>query len=156
VPLFVGEFGGAATTSNGRAYVALNYAELDETFASGAQWSFTPGWTPDQKDGWNDEDLSIVDGDGNPRATFVARPFPRRISGTPGHFFYDEAGKSVELSWEHVPSTGETEIYVPGMALFGTSSLQVESDGGVDCVVSGDYVRCGSPLAGPKLVRVVP
>jgi endoglycosylceramidase len=159
VPLFVGEFGGSAQTVNGRAYVAANYDELDETLASGVQWNFTPGWTATHKDGWNDEDLSVVDGTGAARETLVPRPFPRRIAGTPGHFFVDSAGtpgeRHVELAWEHDPATGVTEIYVPMLELFGTQTVSLRTDGAqLACVAQGDFVYCQSPVAGPKLVEI--
>ena len=157
VPLFVGEFGGGADVSNVSGYVAALYDGLDAALAGGAQWVYTPGWTPALKDGWNGEDLSIFVGTGAPRANFVARPFPRRISGTPAHFFVDSTpgARSLELSWEHVASTGATEIYVPFEALFGAAPVTIETSGeALTCSVAGDLVHCSSPVNGPKLVQL--
>ena len=64
VPLFLGEFGAHADTLNGPAYVDLQYERLDDHFASGAQWNWTPAWTEEERDGWNREDLSITDDSG--------------------------------------------------------------------------------------------
>jgi endoglycosylceramidase len=161
VPLFVGEFGGSATTSNGAAYVRTNYERLDDALAGGAQWVFTPGWTPQAKDGWNGEDLSISTPDGVPRATFSPRPYPRRTAGTPTRFAValptSPAARSVELAWTHVPSAGSTELFLPAEAIFGSRAFSIVTGGDqLTCVAGTDLVRCSSPVAGPKTVRVVP
>lgn len=56
---------------------------LNRTLASAAQWSFTPGWTPDQKDGWNGEDLSIIAPVQIRPQLFRARPYPQETAGVP-------------------------------------------------------------------------
>jgi endoglycosylceramidase len=157
VPLFVGEFGADAATQGVAAYITALYDGLDQTVAGGAQWVFTPGWTPALEDGWNAEDLSIFDDAGETRPNFQPRPYPRRISGTPTRFSFDAATETVSLSWDHVAATGVTEIFVPAEALFGTPDLDLEPLGeALSCSASGNLVHCSSTVSGPKLVHVRP
>ena len=108
VPLFLGEFGAAAGTVNGLDYVDALYEQLDARILSGAQWNYTPGWTPAAKDGWNDEDLSIVDDAGSSRANFRMRPYPQKVAGTPVDLSVRVDGNAlenfVELEWLHDPA----------------------------------------------------
>jgi endoglycosylceramidase len=161
VPLFVGEFGATATTTNGPAYIRTNYERLDDALAGGAQWVFTPGWTPQAKDGWNGEDLSIALPDGTPRPTFSARPFPRRTAGTPTRFSAALAGapgtRTVDLAWTHDPAAGSTELFLPADIVFGTRDITFTTTGAqLTCAAGGDLIRCSSPAAGPKTLRVTP
>jgi len=155
VPFFVGEFGASATTSNVAGYVASLYDALDAALVGGAQWVYTPAWTPAGKDGWNGEDMSIFEGTGAPRANFAARAFPRRVAGTPTYFFQDPGAGDVELTWDHVTQAGVTELYVPVEALFAGEPWAIDSFGAqLSCAAEVDLVRCSSPVSGPKLVRV--
>ena len=157
VPLLVGEFGAPVVTQNGGPYIAAIYDGLDVALASGVQWVYTPGWTPTGKDGWNMEDLSIADGAGVPRANFAPRAFPRRVAGTPTKFVVDTVGKKVELTWDHVPGTGSTQLYVPTATMFGTPGVTIEtSEPGILCGYSVDVVECSAATGGVKWVRVRP
>ncbi|MEE2829267.1 MAG: cellulase family glycosylhydrolase [Myxococcota bacterium] len=131
VPLFLGEFGAHADTINGAAYVDLQYERLDDHFASGAQWNWTPGWTEEDRDGWNHEDLSITDDSGELRSNFRVRAGPRRIAGLPLQF--DTTNESVLLRWDSNPSAGATEIFLPADLLWETSSVATEVEGQVSC-----------------------
>ncbi len=139
-PLFLGEFG-SRPTSNGLDYLDDLYRNLDATFSSAALWGYAAHWTEENKDGWNMEDFSIIDGEGNPRVQFrPRRPYARRISGTPvyqsiqylsgGHL----AGvEKMELSWEHLPKTGQTILFAPA-ALFSS---------GAEITIEGENLICG-------------
>lgn len=72
VPMFLGEFGAPAGTWRGAAYVAALYDWMNERGISGTQWCYTPNWHPERKDGWNVEDLSIVDDQGQLRDNFAS------------------------------------------------------------------------------------
>jgi endoglycosylceramidase len=155
VPFFVGEFGAAAATQNVTAYLASVYDGLDAALVGGAQWVYTPAWTPAGKDGWNGEDMSLAEGTGATRANFVARAFPRRVAGTPTYFFQDGVARDVELIWDHAPQAGTTELYVPVQALFGANPWVIDTGGDqLSCLAQADLVRCDSPVAGPKVVHV--
>lgn len=74
VPLFLAEFGAPANTWRGTAYMQSLYHWMDAHHISGTQWCYTPNWHPERKDGWNVEDLSIVDDTGTPRDNYI-HPF---------------------------------------------------------------------------------
>jgi hypothetical protein len=101
----------------------------------------------------------MFDDAGAPRANFVARPYPRRVAGTPTRFSV-QLGTSdplVELDWTNDPGAGSTEIYIPAQALFGTASLAVTSEGAqLNCAAGSNQVRCGSPASGSMIVRIRP
>jgi MYXO-CTERM domain-containing protein len=159
VPLLVGEIGGPATADNVGGYMDAIYERLDETFASATQWVYTPAWTADAKDGWNAEDLSIVDDTGALRANFRVRPYAQRISGTPvSARATHEAVLSdnvFELAWDHVPSGGTTDVFLPREVFFGTPNVIVVTEGdAVDCAFQGTRLSCSSAVAGAKKVIV--
>lgn len=163
VPLFLGEFGAPGGTVDGDLYVDEMYSQLDSGLSSGAQWTYSPGWTETAKDGWNDEDFSIVDGAGETRPNFRVRPFAAAIAGTPTLFQARRDGapedREIELAWEHDPAAGLTEVFVPAQAFFETRSVVVETSGeGLTCSFAGSFVRCFSPDAGPMriVVRAAP
>jgi endoglycosylceramidase len=155
VPLFLGEFGSPPSAGKVGGYMDALYQQLDSSFASGAQWVYTPGWTAAAKDGWNSEDYSIVDDSGALRANFRARAYPQKVAGTPTRFTVTEgASGSLTLEWTHVPAAGMTELFVPAASLFGTATPFVSTTGGATCTLSGSKVTCGAPTAGPVSVTV--
>ncbi len=135
VPLFLGEFGVDADVGRADDYVAAIYRELDRHLASGAQWNVTPGWNPRTKDGWNDEDFSILTPDGRLRANFRPRPYPRLTGGTPVRFeFTPPAGNpssaALVFGYDANPATGATELFVPA-GLFAPGSRMELTPAGV-------------------------
>ena len=145
VPLFIGEFGAHANTIGGAAYMDLQYQRLDETFASAAQWNYTPGWTPANKDGWNDEDLSVIDNKGMLRANYRVRPYPSQIAGQPIAFV--ETADLVSLTWQHRPAAGVTTVFVPVNDLWPGNDSMIETKGdGLSCQFDdmSRYVTCTS------------
>ena len=123
-PLFIGEFGAGASVQSVSDYMDALHVQLNRHFASGAQWSFTPGWTPRAKDGWNGEDLSIVapgdagqNGEGYRARLFRPRPYPQRIDGEPQRLEVTSQpgrGYSLSLSFRNAPSSSNaTTIYMP-------------------------------------------
>jgi endoglycosylceramidase len=159
-PLFLGEFGVAATAKNAGDYVDAIYDRLDASLASGAQWNLTPGWDARKKDGWNGEDFSIVDAAGNLRPNFRPRPYPRLTAGTPTRFEYRERHSSASswallFSWDNCPERGETLIALPdGLFRPGT---RVETTP-TNIIVSHDPARralvCRSSFRGPITLRM--
>jgi endoglycosylceramidase len=161
-PLFLGEFGAPANTQGGLDYIDAVYAQLDQRFASGGQWGFAAHWNPTDKDGWNGEDLSIVDGASAIRANYRVRPFAPRIAGTPTSFevqFADrERAERLELRWDHAPNAGATRVFLaPSTTFGGAPRLELEGEQ-LACAMEPDglYVTCESPIAGPKTLRVLP
>lgn len=159
VPLFLGEFGAPAATDNVEAYMDTLYDRLDDRFASGAQWVYTPGWTETAKDGWNDEDLSIVDDHGTTRPNFRARPYAPAIAGTPTAFRVSATGpvgeRVIELEWEHDPQAGLTELFVPIETFFEGGPLSIETSGeAMECLPFGQVVKCFARTAGARRISV--
>jgi hypothetical protein len=123
------------------------YAWLDARFVSGTQWSYTPGWTAARKDGWNGEDLSIVDGSLTPRpALFVPRPYPQKTAGTPVSFA--RTSKGFTFSWTHAPALGSTEVFLPTGYATGKAISHAGSSVGMDCRVMGQRLVCSGAHAG--------
>lgn len=159
VPLFVGELGAPGPAEDADLYVEALYGQLDLHLISGAQWVYTPGWTEAAKDGWNDEDFSIVDDKGRTRPNFRPRAYPRAIAGSPAAFREEPAdapgGAGVDLTWEHDPARGATELFVPRETLFGSPDVSVETAGdGLVCVWGEDRLLCTSPQTGTHTVRI--
>lgn len=159
VPLLIGELGAPAGTASVDGYLDALYSRLDESFASATQWVYTPGWTVASKDGWNDEDLSIVDDQGRLRDNFRVRPYARRVAGEPtsAHITRsdDIGANQIDLRWENEPSAGETEIFAPIDSLFGGRGALIEATGdGLACSLGGSLVTCSSAEAGPMKVVV--
>jgi endoglycosylceramidase len=156
VPLFVGELGAPPSTGNVEAYIQAYYDRLDDGFSSAAQWSFTPGWTPTALDGWNAEDLSVVDDHGAIRRNFTPRPYARRTAGNPTRFRVTPASGSApmiaELAWDHDPARGVTEIAIPTVA---GATPQIATEGaGLVCLPDVGRVLCSSPVAGAKRATI--
>lgn len=160
VPIFWGEFGVNATAVGGAKYMDLFYAWLDRNHASGTQWNYTPGWDPDTYDGFNDENLSIVDDLGALRANYRIRPYAQRIAGTPVAFKVsrkDSGAIRVYIEWDHDPAKGETRIFLPREALIGDGGYRAESTGdSLDCAYGSDelYLTCESAAAGRKSITL--
>eukprot|EP00659_Diplonema_papillatum_P015802 gene15802-24141_t len=111
VPLIFGEFGIQPTQDIAVTLIREIYDYLDESAGSGAYWSYTPDWTPGEKDGWNAEDFSIVDDKGELRGPFVPRPYAVSIAGEPAE--QTAAAYSYRFAWVNDAAKGATEFYVP-------------------------------------------
>ncbi len=150
-PLFLGEFGAPATTQEANPYMRTLFRHLDDHLSSGAQWVHTPGWTEIAKDGWNDEDFSIVAG-GGPRDNFLVRCAPRAIAGLPTSFHVEPSdtaeASTATLLWDNDPAAGKTEVYAPLDAFGGTRTIEGTGEG-LSCGAEGFLVTCESASAGP-------
>jgi len=114
IPMLLGEFGVFPEVKNSAAYIAAIYQWLDRGLVSGTQWSYTPGWTEQAKDGWNNENLSIVDSRLQLRsAVFQPRPYPQKTAGKPVAF--DPRAAEFSYTWDNDPAlgNGKTEFYLP-------------------------------------------
>ena len=140
IPLLLGEFGVFPAVKNGTAYVAAIYRWLDRGYVSGTQWSYTPGWNEQKKDGWNDEDLSIVDNRLQLRsAVFSPRPYPQRSAGKPVAFTPRSAGFS--YTWHNDPALGggRTEFYLPDGYAGGKAWKVAPAWAAVSCAATGSH-----------------
>lgn len=157
-PLFVGEFGAPPSTDEVAGYLDALYAQLDLALASGAQWAFTPGWTPAARDGWNQEDFSIVDDSGALRANFRPRPYAQRIGGTPTALAVsddaDASKRTLVLAWHADAAAGDTLIYAPTAWFGGATEVTVDGDAG--CARDGDTVRCHAAAGDARVTVAAP
>jgi endoglycosylceramidase len=152
-PMLLGEFGANHSVSNAASYIEALYAWLDANFVSGTQWNYTPGWTSARKDGWNAEDLSIVDGSGNLRSKlFTPRPYPRLTAGTPLSF--SRNSKGFTYSWTHAAPLGQTEFFLPAGYASGKSIRTTGTVVPVSCSISGQRMRCSSSQSGKASVTL--
>jgi endoglycosylceramidase len=140
VPMMLSEYGGPAETSNIEGYMDALNAWLNKGLHHGMQWNYTPTWRDDVKDGWNTEDLSIADDNGNLRRNFRPRAYPIAIAGAP--LAFSESESAINFSWQHEASKGQTEIYLPGGFLNG-KQLSVT---GVSCSHTANLLTCSSPV----------
>jgi endoglycosylceramidase len=138
VPLVLSEFGAPAETENVTGYITAQYNWLDDHFASGIHWCYTPGWTISLKDGWNMEDFSIVDDAGQLRANYAPRPYPQKIAGTPGVFTLTETGFT--LTWTNTLPGAATEIFLPEN--YADDKTLSDSIPGGSCSVTGHLLSC--------------
>lgn len=160
-PVFVGEFG-----ANGSGGIALQdlmvhyYQLFDQNFVSGAQWDYSPTWNTDQGDGWNHEDLSIVDASGKVRNNFIARPYPAAVAGTPGALNVPLSDLTqlgtMDFEWDNQPELGATEFALPSVIFSDVSTVNYTADSDVNCNVDIKRSRliCQSPTLGKKNVKL--
>ncbi len=152
-PMLLGEFGAPANAQRSDDYLEAIYTWLDEQFVSGTQWSYTPQWTADQKDGWNAEDFSIVT-NGQVRAKlFTPRPYPQKTAGTPGAF--KRSAKGLSYGWTHEPSAGATELFLPEGYLTG-KAVKINPAGSLDCQPAPPGLRCQGHDRGQVSVVITP
>ncbi len=153
VPMFLSEFGAPFGTRNGLGYIEAQLDWLDTYWIASAQWNYTPGWREDVKDGWNMEDLSIVDDRGVLRDNFVMRPCPQRVAGAPRRFNLDDDGFT--LTWDNRAGYGATVVYLPrGYADSRTLAVQLPEGASGSCSIQAYSVVCDIEGAGETRVSV--
>jgi endoglycosylceramidase len=150
-PLFLGEFGAPAVAVGASDYIALIYDLLDggqvgAAPVSGAQWVYTPGWTPEKFDGWDTENFSIVSDQGPRTQLFVPRAYARAIGGIPTKQVV--TSNSIHLEWINAPGkSNQTVFFVPSSQPVTAANIDtsgVASDQ-LDCHTSGhQQVVCSS------------
>lgn len=146
-PMVLSEYGANHGVGNVAGYMEALYTWLDAHFVSGTQWNWTPGWTAAHKDGWNGEDLSIVDGSGALRpALFVPRPYPQKTAGTPLSFARTAGGFT--LRWTHDPGLGSTEVFLPAGYANGKVLSYPGSSFTPSCSITGQKLSCSGSRLG--------
>jgi endoglycosylceramidase len=136
-------------------YIDTIYTELEKAGESGMQWNYTSEWTPTAMDGWNAENLSVVDDKGQLRSNFRPRPYVQRTAGRYGK--WESQGFSVlagtclghSYTWSNDPDKGSTNIFFPTTCLAGRSepSVNVQSpSGAASCtwLAASQQFRCVS------------
>jgi endoglycosylceramidase len=156
VPLFLGEFGVPADAGRGGGYVDAVLDALDALNGSGAQWCWSPRWSPVTRDGWNREDYSIVDDAGRTRANFRSRPYPQRVAGDLRRFRVGDDG-SLTLEWRNDGRADvDTELFAPRHR-FGDAP-RVTATAPLACRYERDglALRCRSSFVGELRATIAP
>ena len=130
VPLWIGEYGGIATSAQIGAYMDAAYDGAAAAFAGTMYWAFDRGGG-----------YSMLDADGNPVMPLldaIVRPYPARIAGEPTTWHYDETTRTLDVAWRAEPSiTAPTVIVTPahvyprGVDVACAGCTVVERDGEV-------------------------
>jgi endoglycosylceramidase len=103
IPLWIGEYG-QGELGGIDAYFDQILTMADQQMIGWSLWSYDPG------------DWSVVDGDGNdnPRADWIVRPYPRAVNGIPTSFGFDPETNVFSFEWDPNPDAeGPTLVYVP-------------------------------------------
>lgn len=152
-PMLLGEYGANHSVSNVTNYIEALYTWLDANFVSGTQWNYTANWTTAKKDGWNAEDLSIVDGNGQLRPKlFKPRPYPQQTAGTPVSF--KRTSKGFTYSWNQNPALGETVFFLPSGYDSGKYINYNGTQAAISCSVNGQKMTCLGTQAGKASVTL--
>lgn len=113
MPLLVGEFGAPWYVNPPGArdeIVDAQYRAMESGFTSNALWDYSVR----DVTCWNEEDFSLIDEQGNPRGlAAAARPYARRLSGTPVRQSFDRATRRYELEFRGASVTAPTVVHVP-------------------------------------------
>ena len=150
-PLFLGEFGAPAVAVGASDYIALIYDLLDGGQSgappvSGAQWVYSPGWTPEKFDGWDTENFSIVDTQGPRTQLFVPRAYTRVVSGLPTKQVVTIT--SIHLEWTNAPAkSNQTVLFVPSSQPVTPANIDTSGTPSdqLDCHPAGHHqVICSS------------
>jgi len=152
-PLVVGEFGGNTNADGGflaatEQFLRDTLAEQDSRLVGGAVWAYFP----------SDNTFSVVDAAGNEKGDLVnilARPYARRIAGTPTVMRFDLATKEFTFSWSVDPiQVGQvTELFVPSRHY---PNLTVDQPAGVAMQVGNQALRLVASAAGDYTIRIRP
>jgi endoglycosylceramidase len=158
-PLFVGEYGAPSGAIGVKDYMELLSSLLNQSFSSGTQWNYTPGWTCKTRDGWNREDLSIVDEHLQIRKQlFLIRAYPQKVSGFPKSLQSESSDRArcLKFQWQNDPAlSGETVFFVgrsPSTEVKLTIEPQGSPEGDLQCTLAtnGWQVICRSMTPGLK------
>lgn len=148
VPLLLGEYGGPANTKNIEGYMDALNGWMNKGFHHGTQWNYTPTWRDDTKDGWNHEDLSIVDNTGQLRPNFRPRVYPTATAGTP--IAFEETKQYATYRWNHDPKQGATTFFVPA-DFMNNKTLTTD---GVTCETSAFTLSCQAEKSGVVSITI--
>jgi endoglycosylceramidase len=129
IPLWIGEFG-QGDVEGIEAYLDQILTMADDQMIGWALWSYDPG------------DWSVVDGDGqdNPRADWIVRPYPRAVNGIPTAFSWNGDTRVFRFEWDPNPAAqGPTLVYVPAERHFPD---------GFAFVLDGETLDAADPASG--------
>ncbi len=138
---FLTEFGGdhrwkfrtdlrpAVYTTEIRAYLDLEFQQVESNLLNAALWSFNLYSTPEQGDNWNGESFSLLDSDHVVRnPDIVSRPYPLRSSAAPSKIFFDIETRHAAIVLRGLPVAAPTVVFVPRKYQYG-DGFEVRASG---------------------------
>lgn len=148
-PLMLGG-AGVVATEPGVGSAARRYLDpVDERGMHATWWDYSVA-----TELWNFEDLSVVDGAGDPRTPLldgVVRPYVRALAGTEvGPPSYVLATREFAFEYVPDPDLGDTEIAVPSWIYGAAPEVGCE---GASCSLGGGLLTV-EPDAGAPTVRI--
>jgi hypothetical protein len=98
-----------------RAYMDLQFKQIEDFLLNSAYWNFDLYNTKDEKDNWNLENFSLLDSNRDPRNfDIVARPYPICSSAKPKLLSFDLKSKYATIMLEgQIQKEKPTIIYIP-------------------------------------------
>jgi endoglycosylceramidase len=123
-PLWIGEYGGRAESPTIAPYMDAAYD------GAAAQLAGTMYWAYDRSNGG----YGMLDPDGNEQTALVdaiVRPYPARIAGEPLTWTYDDATRTLDVTWKRDASIDPPTLIVTPTRVYG-SGVSVDTDGTVE------------------------
>ena len=144
--LWIGEYGGDASTPGIAEYMTAQYDGMGAVAASSMYWD-------DSRGGYG---LLAADGSEKPiLVDTVVRPFPAKVAGDPVSWTYDAATSTFQFTWKpDLSLTLPTEISIPPRRY--PKGYQVECGGCVSQMQMGKLVITQPPTSNPAIVTIHP
>jgi endoglycosylceramidase len=157
VPVFIGEYGISVVAERGAEYLDEFSNAINAYGFSSAQWAWAPRYNLDTFDGWNFENFSITDQNGNWQKTFRARPYVQKIGGNDARSVerWDQNGNlvSFKVEWNYSLVGKNTHIFLPSDLLSENKlSQKLTEDSALVCErdKNAEVLSCKSSTAGNK------
>lgn len=97
-----------------RAYMDLQYQQVETYLLNSTYWNYDLYNTVDQKDNWNLENFSLLGPERKPRhLDIAARPYPQYSSAEPQLLFFDLKSKYCVIVLKGLAVEAPTLIYIP-------------------------------------------
>ena len=112
-----------------RAYMDLQFKQIEDFLLNSAYWNFDLYNTEDEKDNWNLENFSILDSNRDLRNyDIVARPYPICSSAKPKLLFFDLKSRYATIILEgRVQGDKPTIIFIPTKYHYQSFSIRATS-----------------------------
>lgn len=130
VPLWIGEYGGIATSPQISAYMDAAYDGAAAHLAGTMYWAFDRGGGYSMLDNNGEGVPSLLDA--------IVRPYPERIAGDPIVWEYDESTRTLTVSWRPDASIHAPTVIVAPERVY-PDGVSVTCDG-CTAVVRGDEI----------------
>jgi endoglycosylceramidase len=145
LPLWIGEYGGIATSPQIGAYMDAAYDGAAAHLAGTMYWAFDRGGGYSMLDDQGEGVPTLLDA--------IVRPYPERIAGDPTGWDYDESTRTLTVAWRPDPTVHAPTVIVAPARVY-PDGVNATCDG-CTAVVHGDEIVISSSAAATT-VRVTP